>query len=298
MAEDAQAVQVRVGESWEHVVTLANGVQFVDKGEVFSFTLQVADAPYSSIVYHSEPNVEQVIVVPNVNLRFQANRQYFTVRAQENSKFYFYYRQDSPRLNLVVFFGVFLSCFCITAVLVWNLVQAILEWRRSHRRIQEQGLRSNRPFGNVVVCLAPLYRLPVFHRTFTTNKHPWGLSDHADTGETGDSYRLQDLTLCTNSHKDAYLADKQVWPVVVQPTRDHRASVSTVLVQLPSSRCKHQVTVCAGSTLVHNLTTSTTATKRKRFHKNQLVPNSVPVRNCFCLRRTLILSFMNICPTS
>ncbi len=108
VTEDAQAVQVRVGESWEHIVTLANGVQFVDKGEVFLFTLQMADATYSSIVYHSEASVEQVIVVPNVNLRFQANRQYFTVRAQENSKFYFYYRQDPPRLNLVVFFGVFL----------------------------------------------------------------------------------------------------------------------------------------------------------------------------------------------
>ncbi len=175
------------------------------------------------------------------------------------------------------FLKKFLSCFCITAcitVLVWNLVQATLEWRRSRRHMQQQGLRSNRPFGNVVVCLAPLNRLPVFHRTFTTNKHPGGLSDHADTGEIGDSYRLQDLTLCTSSRKDAYLADKQVWPVVMQPTRDHRASVSTVLVQLPSSRCKHQVTVCTGSTLVHNLTTSTTATKRKRFHKNQLVPKS------------------------
>ncbi len=268
--DDAEAVQVRLGASWDHVVSLDDGVELVEEGGTYLYKLSARETPDSRVVYHSRTRDEQVIVLP-VHLRFQADWHYFTVRAKESSKVYFYYRQDPPRLNLVVFFGVFLSCFCIAlcmTVLIWNLVQLGIQWRRARRLVQQQQMRLNRPFGSVTVCLCPMHEAPLLHNVSSKDKP---LPQDTDN-DGGDGYNmLQDLN---SSTENGQFADKQVWPVVVQSTRDNCSSVGTVLVQLPSSRNKLKATVCVGSTLVNNLTATSGLTKRAKFKKSQLVPKS------------------------
>lgn len=269
--DDAQAVKVKVGVNWEHVVSLDNGVQPIDEGDVYLFKLQ--DGENARVVYRSETSDEQVIVLPHSNVRFQVDWHYFMIRAQEDSMLYFYYRQDPPRLNLVVFFGVFLSCFCIAScitVLIWNVAAVVLECRRARRSVQEQQLRSNRPLSNVTVLLHPKDRVCPVKVSSLSGKHAEAISHQGIKEGGADSFALQDLTPHTSALESS--ADTSVWPIVVQPTRNRCSAISTVLIRLPSGRHKHQATVCMGSALVNDVSNPSGVTKRKKVKKNQLLP--------------------------
>lgn len=94
------------------------------------------------------------LTVPHEGEGFVSNNFYVTVFARERTQFYFYYRQDSPRLNLYVFFSIFLCYFLLASgaiVSVYELGCLCVRQRRRRLERQRQERRANRPLVKVVV---------------------------------------------------------------------------------------------------------------------------------------------------
>ena len=248
ITSDAKAVQVTVGEYGEHVVSLKPGTVLVEKDSTTSYVTN-AGPTSSDFTYHSSTKHKVVVTIPSSSPRFQFEWHYVTVFVHSESKFYFYYRQDPPRLNLIVFFGVFLSCFsfaaCIT-VLVWNIIRAIYNWRTSRQVVQEQHVRASRPFGSVMVY-------------FDASSIPYdsisdiSMKDHSMreiicSKPDNETIRLDNL----QSHdKQSGTTDQSECAIAIQPLKDRKAFVNTVLIKLPSRGIRLN-TVCTGSALLEH----------------------------------------------
>ena len=309
---DSQAIQVASSESGEHVISFRSDVDVVDRG---GSTVRLNSD--TNTVYHTSTDGRQLIIIPYSSQLFGYSFHYFTVFAQETSKFYFYYRQDPPKLNLVVFFAVFLSCFCIAGcsiVLVWKFFHIINYRRRVRRRIMEQQARRSRPFGSVLVYFDETLFAPMkkdAELLSSSEEYTSGNEEHdgAEPPQSAPRKHVQRLRMynlfkahrgpspcstpsqSTNTktsiikHPDIDTAAKVTvddlrnnnkWPVAVQPTKDNRASVSTVLIQLPSKRA-HSYAMCTGSALVDASQENINSLhrRRKRFSRNACLPAEV-----------------------
>lgn len=226
-------------------------------------------------VYHYEVDERLTLVIPHDQPDFEQAFHYITVYAQVDSRFMFDYRQTTPRLNLYVFFSLFFSCVVFVStmlVLSWKLLQFIVEQRIAalDRKMRER--RSNRPLYSIIAYLHD-------------GKGPIGGSgvdgvnavDNADLVYQEVDAKLKSKSVLLLDGKPTYITKKpkgrggmgganvskrkskavsldpselEVWPVAMQPTADERASVHSLIVQLPSSGKSLRHVVCVGSTLV------------------------------------------------
>ena len=105
-------------------------------------------------LYHFVAEERLSLIVPHTQNSFQSSNFYITVFAREDSEFFFYYRQDQPRLNLFVFFSIFLCLFLLLSTVIicaYQLLLFILKYRRRQRRKERRRRRANRPMVKVVV---------------------------------------------------------------------------------------------------------------------------------------------------
>lgn len=342
-----QAIRVTVGGQGEHVVSIRSGFDQISAGAV-EF-LRLSDS-VGQIVHHTVAENRLVVVIPFTHPEFQSKIEYFTFFAKEDTKFHFYYRQDPPRLNLVVFFSVFLSSFCMVSsvtLLVWKLFRVFRRRRRAvHRRHQRQ-LRANRPFESIRVffdtslpapefcweldsrCRKPELKkrrrvpgcaadsVPTLELAELTSE-----SKHTDLKKSGlkkrrvpqrttdgiptlelaeptvenkrinlklkkrrdpqsatDSVPTLELAQPTSRTERMSLSDCGTSPIAVQPTRDGKAVVSTVLIQLPSHGSLSYA-VCTGSTLVDCSSVDGAVRKRTRLNnRNKCTPAKVELQS-------------------
>lgn len=269
---DSQAIKVVTGRYGEHVVLVDNvsQVELPRSYVVKDSTLE------GSIVQKATVDGRLLIVIPHTTPGFQIKKIYFTVFAQKDSEFFFYFRQDLSSLNLPVFVGMFICSFLIAfsiALFSWKSVSLVQERARVVRRRKEQAMRKGRPYERITVLL---------HNStcrFSQSKNPSGddktttqsekhlcteiarlHANHADfkpsdhrrrkTSRTSKSaIPLKNSTLLDEENSDKcqtalFRVDPDnlsEWPVSQQPCRDGMAVVSTVLVQYPSK--------CSGSAL-------------------------------------------------
>ena len=105
-------------------------------------------------LYHFVVDERLSLIIPYRQNDFQSSNFFITVFAREDSQFFFYYRQDLPRLNLFVFFSIFLCLFILVStvfICTYQLLLFILRRRRRRRQKQRQKRRANRPMVKVVV---------------------------------------------------------------------------------------------------------------------------------------------------
>ena len=105
-------------------------------------------------LYHFAVDERLSLIIPYQQNGFQSSDFFVTVFAREDSEFVFYYRQDMPRLNLFVFFSIFLCLFMLVStvfICAYQLLLFILRRRRRQRQKQRQKRRANRPMVKVVV---------------------------------------------------------------------------------------------------------------------------------------------------
>ena len=105
-------------------------------------------------LYHFVVDERLSLIIPYRQNDFQSSNFFITVFAREDSQFFFYYRQDLPRLNLFVFFSIFLCLFMLVStvfICAYQLLLFILRRRRRQRQKQRQKRRANRPMVKVVV---------------------------------------------------------------------------------------------------------------------------------------------------
>ena len=105
-------------------------------------------------LYHFVVDERLSLIVPYRQDGFQSSNFFITVFAREDSQFFFYYRQDLPRLNLFVFFSIFLCLFMLVSTVLicaYQLLLFILRRRRRQRQRERQKRRANRPMVKVVV---------------------------------------------------------------------------------------------------------------------------------------------------
>jgi hypothetical protein len=94
------------------------------------------------------------LIIPYREDSFQSSNFYITVFAREDAEFFFYYRQDLPRLNLFVFFSIFLCLFLLLSTVIicaYQLLLFILRRRRRQRQKERRRRRANRPMVKIVV---------------------------------------------------------------------------------------------------------------------------------------------------
>lgn len=283
-----QLMQVTLGPDGEHVIHFAPDAILTP---VAAEPLVFIPAP--RLVSHTTVEDVLTVVIPHTNPGFQIAVLYVAVFAREDSEFYFYYRQDPPRLNLTVFFGVFFSCFAIAAyvtVLIWRVFHSTENWRRTRRQLQRQQTRGSRPFANVVVCFdntafTRVTGSPTEHSVHYPNvagvnsMNPDEIQviesfcDHSPPKKRSGRKDLDSLSKCDKCKcGDILLQDVRhcsEWPVCIQPTRDTAASVSTVFIQMPS----HKTKLYAGSALVRH--PSLDQVKRRKVKANKCAPSTV-----------------------
>lgn len=242
----------------------------IAKRELLSDTLSsdLNDGP----VYHYQVDERLTLVIPHDQPDFEQAFHYITVYTPVNSRFLFDYRQTTFRINLYVFFSLFFSCVVFMSIMLvssWKLLHFIAEQRLAalDRRMRER--RSNRPLYSIIAYLHD-------------GKGTVGESKAAGVSAADLAYQEIDAKLRSKSvllldGKPTYITKKpkgrggvgganvrkrkskvvtldpselEMWPVAMQPTADQRASVHSLIVQLPSSGKSLRHAVCVGSTLV------------------------------------------------
>ena len=310
-----QAIRVTVGENGEHVVSVRNGFDLLSVDAVDFLRLSDSAGP---IVHQAVAENRLVVIIPFTDPQFQFKIEYFTFFARNDTKFHFYYRQDPPRLNLVVFFSVFLSSFCMVScvtLLVWKLFRVFHRRRRALQRSHQRQLRANRPFESVCVyfdtsplvpeCCWALDSRCKKSELKKRNREPQSTSiptlepaqpTSTSQGERGDLKKSQlkkrrrvpadtadsiptlELAQPRPRPQRVNLTDHGTGPIAVQPTCDNQAAVSTVLIQLPSHGSLSYA-VCTGSTLVDCTSKDGSVRKRSRLTKrNKCAPAKAEVQ--------------------
>ena len=105
-------------------------------------------------LYHFVIEERLSLIVPYTQNSFQSSNFYITIFAREDSEFFFYYRQDQLRLNIFVFFSLFMCLFLLLSTVIicaYQLLLFVLRYRRRQRRKERQRRRANRPMVKVVV---------------------------------------------------------------------------------------------------------------------------------------------------
>ena len=246
----------------------------ITKREIQSDTLP---SDLEGPVYQYQVDERLTLVIPHNQPDFQQAFHYVTIISQQESRFLFDYRQTTLQLNLYAFFSIFFSCVIFMAtvlVLSWKLFYFIIEqWRAAlERKLRKK--RANRP----------LYRIIVYLHDGKGESGESGVAG-ANTADycTDRDYEEVDAKLRSKAvllldGKPTYItktakgrggvggadtrkpknktvtldpSELEAWPVVMQPTVDERASVHSVIVQLPSAGKSLRHVVCAGSTLVN-----------------------------------------------
>ena len=138
------------------VNALTKGEQNSEDGRLVRRALQLSSISPArdSGVYRFVVDEHLSLIVPHRQDGFQSNSFFITVSAREDSQFFFYYRQDQPRLNLFVFFSIFLCLFILVStvfIYAYQLLLFCLRRRRRQRERQRQKRRANRPMVKVVV---------------------------------------------------------------------------------------------------------------------------------------------------
>lgn len=128
-----------------------------------------------------------------------------------------YFKQDTTKINLIVFFIVFASCFvfllsCFS--ILWSIKNHLHSRQEVHNLEAENERRHNRPFAKFSFLFEYQPPLPAFMRHRKT------------TGSTR----------------------KAVSPMAVQCTSNYQATVTTVIFQMPQTE-KTKMTVSLGTTL-------------------------------------------------
>ena len=162
-------------ETWAHQLTFRPGVNFsIQPSQTNSLTRlrhaknldswldrQRRAIKYSSVsasqdfgLYHFAVDDQLSLIVSHGQPDFDSSHFFVTVFAREDTRFFFYYRQDLPRLNIFVFFSLFLCFFVLLSslvVYVYQLGMIVVKQRRRRRRKLRQEQRANRPLVKVVV---------------------------------------------------------------------------------------------------------------------------------------------------
>lgn len=249
----------------------------------------------NSLVYHYQVDERLTLSIPQEEPEFQQVFHYVTFYAQRDSTLIFEYQQLAPRLNLYIFFGLFFSTVTLMSGLMvasWGLLRFILGQRQAAAERELRLRRANRPLHSVNVYL---------HDGKGVDERPTSAHASTVTSKELE-YQELDNKLCSKSllvlgGKPRYITKRkkkcqcsgglklenrtglnlrkrkkqvesfdpfssEVWPVTMQPTADQRASVHSLIVQLPTAKSSGHM-LCAGSALV---SFSEEASSKKRQH--------------------------------
>ena len=159
-----------------------------------------------------------VVTFPSDEHKMDKKKFYIVIKAAEDgANGIIYFKQDTTKIHLIVFFIVFTSCFvfllsgvCIT----WSVKNRIHSRRVVHNREAENIRLHSRPFAKFAFLFE--YQAP-----------------------TPGVIRHKKTTASTR---------KAVQPMGVQCTSDYHATITTVLFQMPQTE-KTKMTVSLGTTL-------------------------------------------------
>lgn len=167
-------------------------------------------------LYHFVVDERLTLVVPHNEEDFALSDFFITVFVRENTEFFFYYRQDLPRLNLFVFFCIF-NCFFLLStslvIYVYRVGNYIVKRRRRRRERARQERRANRPLVKVVVYFGETKQSSVSSSTMEmTSKRGlrvFGQSSEKNSVDTG-VFKSPLLELVTKDHKEDQVKKKMV----------------------------------------------------------------------------------------
>ena len=205
----------------------------VDANQNVSVSLTNVRGPERSTdglnTYTSFSGKTQVIITRKVKYRLVVTFPY-DEHTMEKAKFYIiikagydgadgiiYFKQDNTKIDLIVFFIVFTSCFVflLSAIFIgWSIKNHLHSRQEVHNREVENERLHNRPFAKFAFLFE--YQSP----SPSVTRH------RKTTGSTR----------------------KAVRAVGVQCTSDYHATVTTVLFQLPQTE-KTKMALCLGTTL-------------------------------------------------
>ena len=176
-----------------------------------------------------------------------------------------FFRQDQPHIDLFVFFSVFFSCFFLflaVCVLLWKLKQSHDVRRSRHRRKIEMAHLANRPFASTTLIYDDYYtELPNLYNEFGVspeanevhtlpkvsgerNKYQKKVLHITSVGgkynklytsvvsESGSGGLHVDNNQHANSNKNP--ENSKVGLLALEPLSNNEASVTTILLQMPS----------------------------------------------------------------
>ena len=159
-----------------------------------------------------------VVTFPHDEHQMDKKKFYIVIKAgQSGAKGMLYFKQDTTKINLIVFFIVFASCFVFLLSVIcigWSAKNHIHSRQEVHNQEIENERMHNRPFARYSFLFE--YQAP-----------------------TRSVMRHRKTTASTR---------KAVRPLGVQCTNDYHATVTTVMFQMPQTE-KTKMTVSLGTTL-------------------------------------------------
>ena len=172
----------------------------------------------SQVIVMKQMKHRLVVRFPSDEHSLDKAKFYIAIKAGEGgAKGIIYFKQNSTKMNLIVFFIVFASCFVflLSAVsIAWSIKNHVNSRQEVHNRKIENDRLHNRPFAKFPFLFE--YQSPspsvIRHRKTTASTR------------------------------------KAVRPMSVQCTSDYHSTVTTVMFQLPQTD-KTKMTVCLGTTL-------------------------------------------------
>lgn len=156
-----------------------------------------------------------IVLFPH-DRNFLNSKQFFVVvkAGSKGADGIVYFKQDIIKINLVVFFIVFASCFLFLLMVV-SIVWSVRNFIHSRQEIHHQEIENERRFNR-----------PCSKFSFL--------------------FEYQSPTPTTRHRKTTTSTKKAIKPIAVQFTNDHNAAVTTVLFQLPQTE-KTKMALCLGT---------------------------------------------------
>ncbi len=219
--------------------------------------------------------------IPHETANFGNIFYYVTIFAQDETLLYFEFFQPRASLNFYIFFGLFFSTLTFMSSMLlgsWRFIRFVIDRRQAYLERKRRERQANRPLYSVILYL---HDGTGNTRISTTKAHaPLLSSKELEYQEVDKRLRSKSLLILdgkptyitrrkgrvkkestresSNSKKGKKnavmkfdLSDLGVWPVTMQPTADERASVHSLLVQLPTAAGKSSShSLCVGSSLV------------------------------------------------
>lgn len=236
----------------------------------------------NSPLFHYQVDERLTLIVSHDQPEFERAFHFITVYAQDGATFILEFSQNPPQLNLYIFFGLFFSTVALMSSLLigsWKLFRVIVEARQAALEKQLRESRANRPLYDVTLYLhdgeehtGEVAAVDSAQVDASSKKHEYQAVEERLRSKSvliledrptyitkrrkrkNETPRNTSSNLRNRNKKSVTSVDPseiQVWPITMQPTSDLRASVHSVVVQLPSAKSFRHA-LCVGSTLVRH----------------------------------------------